>query len=384
MKSDILFMPLGGGQRIGASCYLLRLGNNDIILDAGSGNTNGTRFTPVFSGLSCLPSFYSMSQISSIFISHAHMDHIGALLDVMSMSKNAGVYMTDITRTLTELQLYDKVYFPKKCSGEYRRLSVQSLLEQRISSVSYMKPMEFTDYKVTFYPAGHIPGAMMTLFEYKDRSILYTGDYSVSPSPLTPGCVLPSDKKIDTLILCGLHAKHPFYRKNTEDIYRVIDHLLYTVSFHKRSAAANISQLSKGAEFLRLLNERNITGVPVFVDSDIMQVVRKLENKGFRFLNENVRQMTDELPHYPHIYLTMGKKRMPGFYSENINADFTLHEDYREMKQLIKQMAPRLAVIVHCAPSFDPSDIDIEQDLLMDSDCNTQIIFAEEQQIYSL
>ena len=36
-SNDIFFMPLGGGQQVGASCYFLRLGETNILLDAGIG-----------------------------------------------------------------------------------------------------------------------------------------------------------------------------------------------------------------------------------------------------------------------------------------------------------------------------------------------------------
>lgn len=46
MEQKIYFMPLGGGQRVGASCYYLRLGESNLILDAGIGIENGVIFEP--------------------------------------------------------------------------------------------------------------------------------------------------------------------------------------------------------------------------------------------------------------------------------------------------------------------------------------------------
>ena len=45
-SNDIFFMPLGGGQRVGASCYFLRLGDTNILLDAGIGGDGKTKFLP--------------------------------------------------------------------------------------------------------------------------------------------------------------------------------------------------------------------------------------------------------------------------------------------------------------------------------------------------
>ena len=37
MSRDITFIPLGGGQSVGASCYNLQIGDTKVILDAGTG-----------------------------------------------------------------------------------------------------------------------------------------------------------------------------------------------------------------------------------------------------------------------------------------------------------------------------------------------------------
>ena len=103
---DLYFMPLNGGQNVGASCYFLRLGNANIILDAGTGKNKGIIFEPDFLSLLTLPFILSLNQIDQIFISHAHLDHTGYLLELMKSAQHAGVYMTKPTKLLIEHQLY--------------------------------------------------------------------------------------------------------------------------------------------------------------------------------------------------------------------------------------------------------------------------------------
>ena len=71
MNTDIAFIPLGGGQRVGASCYFLRLGDVNIILDSGIGIEDGMEFSPDLHFLKTSPFLQSVSQINHIFISHA-------------------------------------------------------------------------------------------------------------------------------------------------------------------------------------------------------------------------------------------------------------------------------------------------------------------------
>jgi len=83
MEQEIIFMPLGGGQRVGASCYYLKLGNSNIILDAGIGREGGCIFEPDYYSLLSSKYVESIGQINQIFISHAHMDHVGNLIPLM-------------------------------------------------------------------------------------------------------------------------------------------------------------------------------------------------------------------------------------------------------------------------------------------------------------
>ena len=122
-EQEIYFMPLGGGQRVGASCYYLRLGGVNIILDAGIGKEKGMVFEPDFHSLLTSVFIQSLSQINQIYISHAHADHIGYLLRLMRETPKADVYMTQITALLSEYQLYDKTYLSGRNEDENQRLA---------------------------------------------------------------------------------------------------------------------------------------------------------------------------------------------------------------------------------------------------------------------
>ena len=389
MKQEIVFMPLGGGQRVGASCYYLRLGEANIILDAGIGKGSGGEFEPDFHCLLTSPYIQSMSQIDQIFISHAHMDHVGCLLQLMSQSRYAAVYMTEMTKILAEYQLYDRVYLGKEdFRGDFQedyRLAAQSLLE-RIVRVGYLQSIEMRGYRVSFFPAGHIPGAMMTLFDTGRRKSLYTGDYSIGCTTLTQGCMIPENLSIDTLILCGLHAKHPFYRKKGDSLYQTIDSVIRIVEQEGISVRCHVPQLSKGIEFLKNLDQWNRSGTPIYLDRSVMEVIEKIEALSVPILNKNHYMMGKSVPCRPHIYITSAPRRegeFRGFYRD-VSVDFSLHEDFAEMKEFIKKINPKQAVIVHCGKARSEYDGTVEQEIMVDGECRTQFLFAEEKEMYKL
>lgn len=383
MKQNITFIPLGGGQRIGASCYYLRIGDSNIILDAGIGMQNGIEFDPDFYFLITSPFMQSIGQVNQIFISHAHMDHVGYLLKLMKQTPHASVYMTEITKKLAEYQLYDSSFIGNKKKDESVRLATTSLLE-KIASVSFMQTIDFGRYKVTFYPAGHIPGAMMMLFEVGKRKILYTGDYSLNNTALTQGYILPKELKIDTVIMCGLHAKHPEYVKKSEAMFKQVRYILQSVSKSRQSIMCQIPQLSKGVEFLKKLNDWNCEGIPVYLDTSIMNMVKKLEQLSVPILNEHNKIMENTKPSEPHIYITSEKDSRWGRYYRKQKVDFSLHEDFSEMKTFLKKVNPEQAILVHCGKEKSVFDKTIEQELMNDDECRTQFIFADENEIYKL
>ncbi len=137
MEKNIYFMALGGGQRVGASCYYLKLGDGNLILDAGTGISGGVVFEPDLYSLITSPFLQSMNQIDQVYISHAHLDHLGYLLKLMRDAKMAGVYMTEITALLAEYQLYDRSFIQRE-EGEEKRLAAKNLLD-RIGSAIWNK-----------------------------------------------------------------------------------------------------------------------------------------------------------------------------------------------------------------------------------------------------
>ncbi len=382
-EQEIYFMPLGGGQRVGASCYYLRLGGVNIILDAGIGKEKGMVFEPDFHSLLTSVFIQSLSQINQIYISHAHADHIGYLLRLMRETPKADVYMTQITALLSEYQLYDKTYLSGRNEDENQRLAVQYILN-KIVPVSYMQKIDYGSYQVMFLPAGHIPGAMMVLFEYRKRRILYTGDYSLGKTALTSGCIIPEGLKIDTVIMCGLHAKHPNYRKRTDGLFQTVQNVLRLVEQRQTAVMCRIPQLSKGIEFIKTLNEWNVHNIPVYIDNSILNLIVKMEQLEIPIINCNNKAMGSILPEEPHIYITANTNSPNTRFYQEVTVDFSLHEDFSEMEEFIKKVNPRQAVLVHCAKEYSPLDTTIEQVIMLDGECRTQFIFAEERELYRL
>ncbi len=387
MNDNIYFMALGGGQRVGASCYYIKLGLSNLILDCGLGIDQNILFEPNLYCLLTSPFIQSLSQLSQIYISHAHLDHVGYLPKLLKETPNTPVFMTEMTAFLSEYQIYDKNFISpyRKNIKERERMATQYLLAKKAVYVSYMQTIDMQQYKVTFFPAGHIPGAMMMLFEYKNRKVLYTGDFSVNATPLTDGFNLPDGIEIDTVIMCGLYAKHPSVKRYSDSLDRLVEQVFRLLQNGKK-VYCRVQQLSKGVEFLKVLNERNKEenlNYNIFIEEEVFRIVKKMEQLSIPIITENNYLLGTCKEKQMHMII--GNKKIDLFPEyEKVKVDFTLHVDFDGMVQFIKKINPKKVVIVHCSEQDKDSEDTIEQRLMTDAQSRTQVIFAEEKEIYTI
>lgn len=347
------FVALGASDSVGASSYFLQIDGYNILLDCGKGRIPNTQITydPDFTGL--IPGVLTtITDLDAILISHGHYDHIGHLPEITDRCLDTPVYATRLTQKLGSYLMMDGSYMPD--STEEQRLArtvrVSRALD-RIHPVGYMQTFSLGPVRVTFYEAGHVPGAAMIHIESeREGSILYTGDFSPHPSMLTSGCVLPVNLKPDRLLLCGLHAKHPRYKAadNKEEALGEIRSALE----EGEPCLLAMRELTKSGEMVSFLSremaEGRLPAAKIFIDDRCRMLAERLREVGIAALNEHCRRFprlhAGTKPE-PGIYI--GGKRSARFFEHVIECTFTLHADYRDCVDLICTLSPKTVVVVH-------------------------------------
>ena len=372
-------MALGGAQSVGSSSYFLQLGNSNILLDCGTTRKMDIVAGPNLQLLLMNRMLESFSQLDHVYISHAHSDHVGYLPDLLQLAPNASIYMTPMTKVLSSYRL------DKNSKNTYGLSSIKKFANEKAFDnyipVSYMQKINQGDYKVTFFPAGHIPGAMMTLFEYKKRRILYTGDYSKESMFGLDGYWLPDNLNVDTMIICALHARNPWHKRKPNLM------CFDAVNYIKKGLRVYfcVKDPSRMLEVLLGLNnamKENEVNYPIYLEPEIMETVQMVERINPALLDENTHLFTGLIPPEPHILIgTRPISTYSGIYKTMVG-QYTLHEDYDEMKTFIKKVNPRQAIMVHCAEGM--SYPIIERELMEDADSKTQMIFPEVGEIYTI
>lgn len=388
MDKTVRFSALGGGNKVGASCYYLRLGDAHIIFDCGIGFHNGVVYAPDYEFLYTDIGIEDFSQITHIFLSHGHLDHIGDLANLLSMCPNAKIYSTETTKILTEFQLWD--LGNRNSSGfsparqRINEIRIRDALD-RIETVGFNHEMIDRRYRFSFcfYEAGHIPGASMIYIKSPLRNILYTGDFSVKKTEIVNGYALPDKIKADIMVLCGLNACNPYYHC-FDSVYIKIRKIISQLK-SGRNVCIHTPQLTKGIEILKMIScEINREGLkyPVAIDGRLYKLAEKLEMCGYNFIDDGV-VLLDNLQRYqkmPSVKIVMEKYKI---HEHIMNFDFSIHADYNELKNFIIRINPEMAYIVHIGERTSADSTLLCTELLHES-THTQIVYTQDKEVYRL
>jgi putative mRNA 3-end processing factor len=190
----------GAGQEVGRSCFILET-DKRIMLDVGLKihNKKDPHLYPL----------YNKEKIDLVVLSHAHLDHVGYLPAVFE-NNSVPVIATPPTKEIGELLLLDSA---KIILSEYRTLPYkrQSHIKamQSFLLAKYNRPLRFGQTQLELFDAGHIPGSAMVLMEYKNKRILYSGDFKLSETHLHNPASF--DQEVDVLIIESTYAnrEHP-------------------------------------------------------------------------------------------------------------------------------------------------------------------------------
>lgn len=192
---------VGGGHKIGGTSILISVDGHRLLLDAGIHLDPGEDMLPDYSFLQELG--LSFDNIDALVISHAHLDHTGAVPHVYRLGPHMPMYATEATYELMSVLLKDVCRTNSGREGFYNERDLQAALlhiETRKVHESFTIPSGDKEWKVTFFSAGHIVGAAAVLLEMDDISILFTGDYSVEDQLTVEGMRLPQHLQADIVI----------------------------------------------------------------------------------------------------------------------------------------------------------------------------------------
>lgn len=348
---EIFFSILGGGQEIGPNCYYLNFGNKSILIDCGKVIRNGLTINPSFIPL--LENQHSPKEIDSVFITHAHFDHVGYITELSQQCGNIPFYSSKLTSALSKVLLFDNLSDQTRHQlnfdiDRYTDRIIKSFAS--VGTLDYFSPIDFEGYRVTLFESGHIPGATMFNVEANGKNILFTGDFSLAATGLTSGAIIPDDFRADVIVIDGTCAKRP--NTNNESSYS--DALIKIQELGSYPISIRTMQLTKGIEVLqgirKLIKQGKMKKGKIYLDQALWNVAMAFVECGIPVLDADCFALQDDrkICRDGDIFITT---KGLNSYIKDVQIDFSLHAGFDELKEFIRKHAKKSVFIVHSPES---------------------------------
>ena len=188
VRPTLSFRALGGAGEVGGSSHLLDFGGTRLLVDAG--------IKPDGRG-SLAPNFRTVEGLDAAVITHAHLDHCGALPLLVRDQPNVPIYCTPPSAKLIASALNDHAAMGGGIAGG----APLSEVRKRLVPVPFNKPIRVGNTKITLTESGHILGAASVLFQTGSATVFHTGDICLEDHFSIPSARLPDVSDIDLLIM---------------------------------------------------------------------------------------------------------------------------------------------------------------------------------------
>lgn len=160
--SKIRMFALGGLNESGKNTYVIEIDNRIFIFDCGLKYATDSMYGIDY----IIPNYQYLidnkDRIVGVFLTHAHLENMGGIFDLVRDIPKLKVYATRYTK-------------------EY--LLLEGLNEKNIIEIKAQKKVSFRDVSIFPINVSHsVPDAVMYVINTKDGAICYTGDFLIDPT----------------------------------------------------------------------------------------------------------------------------------------------------------------------------------------------------------
>ncbi|MDB5225265.1 MAG: RNA-metabolising metallo-beta-lactamase, metallo-beta-lactamase family protein [Candidatus Adlerbacteria bacterium] len=270
MQSTLTFY--GGAGSVTGSNFMLDTGGAKFLIDCGfeQGVHEEDNYKPFA---------YDVKAVSHLFISHAHLDHVGRIPFLVKSGFTGKIVSTHATRSLAEFIMRDALSLMIRAVGHGGREPLYA--EQDIDHALKLweerglhEPLELPDGMThEFYDAGHILGSAMSRFSRADKSLVVTGDLGGGNSPLLPLTeALPNPDYLVIESVYGDRVRQDDSHRR-EDLENVIEATVLRGGTLLIPAFSTERTQDLVFEIRSLMTGKMIPSVPVFLDSPLAEKI---------------------------------------------------------------------------------------------------------------
>ncbi|MEK7086885.1 MAG: MBL fold metallo-hydrolase [Patescibacteria group bacterium] len=267
----------GGARMVTGANYLLESADVKILIDCGL--HQGSSFCEA---LNWEPFPYKPSEIQAVFLTHAHIDHIGRLPKLWKDGFRGKIYSTPPTKDFAELLLLDSEHILREEAKEKNKpplYGTSDVIEtmKLWRKVSYHEKIRIgspgSELEISFYDAGHILGSSSILISAGQsnggKKIVFSGDLGNSPAPF----IKPTEyfENADYVLIESAYGGR--FHEDLTERKAVLEDLIEETVRGKGVLLIPAFALERTQEMIFELNELaengRIPSAPIFIDSPL-------------------------------------------------------------------------------------------------------------------
>lgn len=298
----------GGVGSVTGANYFLQGGGAKVLVDCGL--YQGSHYAER-QNFEQFP--YAPESVQAVFITHAHIDHIGRLPKLLKDGFTGTIYSTPATRDFAELLLLDSEHILAKEAereGQSRLCTVEDV--GRVMSVwrgvLYHTPMELAGLRAEFFDAGHVLGSAVVKITTEGKTILFSGDLGNYPAPI----IRPTEM-FDAADYCVIESTYGDRTHEGEGVRQeTLENVIEDVARERGVLLIPAFALERTQEILyhmnRLFEEGRVPRMPVFVDSPLaikLTAIYKKYESGFNKETYHLVRSGDDIFNFPGLRLTL-------------------------------------------------------------------------------
>jgi metallo-beta-lactamase family protein len=277
---------LGATRTVTGSCYLLRFGKHQVLVDCGLFQGSKDIEENNYLGF-----HYNPGDIDYVLLTHAHIDHSGLIPRLCRLGFKGEVISTHGTKDLCKIMLPDSGYLQEEAARHVSKRRTRKGRQPRpplytredaedciryFRSVDYDKEIALDDdLTVRFRDAGHILGSsFIDAWAREDGhevQLLFSGDLGQPEQPIIRDPVLPKDSSPDYMLIESTYGDK-LHDKQLDCQAQLVEAINTSMIDGGKMIipAFSVGRTQNLIYYLNeALNEKKIEQLPVYVDSPL-------------------------------------------------------------------------------------------------------------------
>lgn len=298
----------GGAGSVTGANYLIESGDTKILVDCGL--QQGGRFAE---RQNFEPFAYDPASVAALFITHAHIDHIGRIPKLYRDGFRGQIFSTRPTKDFSELLLLDSEHVMAK---EAEHHGLQPLLTPEEihgamhlwHGLPYHESVTVGPFAVELYDAGHILGSATVRITAEGKTVVFSGDLGNYPAPI----IMPTESlpETDYVVIESTYGNrvHEGVHQREKELEQAVHDII------KRKGVLMIPAfaMERTQDLLYHLNDmvehHRVPKIPVYIDSPLAIKLTAVYKKYEDYFNSETRGLVrkgDDILNFPGLHLSL-------------------------------------------------------------------------------